>query len=160
MSTKRNATPKEMRIARDALTRKSETPRKTYFDNFVIISLCVFCLVALALMIQYKWESFAFGSMFHVKHFRQYFGVNILARFTWNILIKNFLKKSLTSWNFWRGGASAKVKYLTYGSWARKNVWGFKRLVSYRRGLSIFWRGGASAKVKYLTYGSSARKNA
>ena len=54
MSTKRNATPREMRIARDALTRKSETPRKTYFDNFVLISVCVFCLVALALMIQYK----------------------------------------------------------------------------------------------------------
>lgn len=62
MSTKRNATPKEMRIARDALTRKKDrhlyakhiTPRKTYFDNFVLISVCVFCLVALALMIQYK----------------------------------------------------------------------------------------------------------
>jgi len=48
LDVRRLATDREMKIARDALTRK----RKTYFDNFVVISFCTFCLAALAAYIQ------------------------------------------------------------------------------------------------------------
>jgi hypothetical protein len=53
IDVRRLATNREMKIVRDALTIKSETPRKTYFDNFVVISFCALCLTALAAFIQY-----------------------------------------------------------------------------------------------------------
>ena len=46
LDVRRRATDREMKIVRDALKIKSETARKTYFDNFVVISLCTFCLAA------------------------------------------------------------------------------------------------------------------
>jgi hypothetical protein len=61
MSTKRNATPKEIRIARDALTRKKDrhlyvehiTPRKNYLDTIGKICFIISCLFCLAAYIQY-----------------------------------------------------------------------------------------------------------
>ena len=52
LDVRRLATDREMRIVRDALTIKSETARKTYFENFVVISFCTFCLAALAAYIK------------------------------------------------------------------------------------------------------------
>jgi len=52
LDVRRRATDREIKIVRDALTIKSETARKTYFDNFVVISFCTFCLAALAAYIQ------------------------------------------------------------------------------------------------------------
>lgn len=58
MSTKRKATAEEIGQAQDLFkwpraAKISETPRKTYFDNFVVISFCTLCLAALAAFIQY-----------------------------------------------------------------------------------------------------------
>ena len=46
LDVRRLATDREIKIVRDALTRK------TYFDNFVVISFCTFCLAALAAYIK------------------------------------------------------------------------------------------------------------
>jgi len=48
---------------------------------------------------------FPFGNS---QHDTWKFGIG-RACFTWNTLAKNFLKKALTSWNFWRACASSRV---------------------------------------------------
>jgi len=52
LDVRRRATDRDMKIVRDALTIKSETARKTYFENFVVISFCTFYLAALAAYIK------------------------------------------------------------------------------------------------------------
>ncbi len=52
LDVRRRATDRDMKIVRDALTIKRETARKTYFENFVVISFCTFYLAALAAYIK------------------------------------------------------------------------------------------------------------
>ena len=76
--------------------------------------------------------------------------------FLFQIIFKK-TKKSLTFWNFWRGGASSRSTIILHGPQKRVTAMQGKVMVYFQQSSKIIcenWRGGASssATMIYLVY--------